>query len=182
MTATPGEAPGATSMLSTQGTMAPYLGPNLAQTLAALRRGETEITLGLGVPQAIVRRRGSVLVLEELSVVLSPAVTSEPMGTLHDGPELFRADTWLALAAALIERWDRNRYGEAFRADQGLDLRFAPGPAGERALHLALRRNLGLGLTDALALARAGHCRTRDLTRARAVLAAVAEAGVLLDV
>jgi hypothetical protein len=124
--------------------MAPYGGPSLIEVVKLLAKGQLPHALGSGLPRAQFRQgEDAVLELRGLSGGEGFGVQADLVNPFVDSGTLVRG-TWQEVVAWLCEHWD---YGDAWgTSNERLHVRFI----GERrALTVALRRELQIGLTDA---------------------------------
>ena len=161
--------------------MAPYGGPNLAALVALLRDGlRDSVTLGHGLPRAPIHFRDGGFELHALSGGSGFGVQADMVEPFVDEGLVVRVATWQALMAWLCEHWDRASWGEPLREDESLRLRF---DGDRRAVGIALHRELGIGLADALKQAQAGVvAATLEVAAAACRAARAAGAAVDFDV
>ena len=144
--------------------------------VAALRAGNTPSALGYGLPRATFHQNAGVFELRGLSGGAGFGVQAELTEPFKDAGTLVQG-TWRELVVWLCEHWDIEQYGDPWEKSGKKRLRVTF-EGDVHAIGLALRHELGIGLTDAMAQARkgvaaatlaiaAGACRAARTANAR---------------
>jgi hypothetical protein len=158
--------------------MAPYGGPNLAALLSLLQNGMKQtVALGFGIPKATLAFTDGMFELRALSGGDGFGVQADLVTPFKDEGPLVRTATWQEMFAWLCESW-RDDWGAPLKKNEQLRIRFSGGDA--HALALALRGELGLGLTDAMTHANDG-ITARSVKTAAAACRAARSAGSTVD-
>jgi hypothetical protein len=152
------------------GSMAPYVGPSLAALIPLLQQRRLDVApLGSGLPRALVEHRDGAFELHAMAGGEGFGVQADRVTPFVDAGVLVRAVTWQELVAWLCEHWDTGRYGDALSAGEQLRLTFS---GDSKAIGIALRRELQLGLADCIGHAKDGLVAATIDVAARACRAA----------